>query len=95
MLQENKKSVVAALLDWLVCGEEVSPLMDGFLRAYLMRHELECDSTLADYVLDTLALTDQDWWAWQEAPWEDKLYAVINVISDAQVSMSHCVNVVW
>lgn len=83
--QENKEEVVAALLDWLVCGEEVAPLMKGFLRSYLVRYELDCDGTLARYVLETLATADQDWWSWQEAPWEDKLYAVIHVISDAQV----------
>nr|XP_045608733.1 kinetochore-associated protein 1-like [Procambarus clarkii] len=83
--QENKEAVVAALLDWLVCGEEVSPLMNGFLHSYLIHHELDHDGTLEHYVLDTLASADQDWWAWQEAPWEDKLYAVIDVISDAQV----------
>ncbi|KAG7167662.1 Kinetochore-associated protein 1-like [Homarus americanus] len=82
---ENKEAVVAALLDWLVCGEEVSPLMDDFVRSYLIRHELDYDGTLARYVLDTLASAFQDWWAWQEAPWEDKLYAVINIMSDAQI----------
>lgn len=87
IFQENKEEVVAALLDWLVCGEEVAPLMKGFLRSYLIRYELDCDGTLARYVLETLATADQDWWAWQEAPWEDKLYAVIHVISDAQVSI--------
>ncbi|XP_071532362.1 kinetochore-associated protein 1 [Panulirus ornatus] len=84
-IQDNKESVVAALLDWLVCGEEVSPLMDGFLQSYMVRHELDYNGTLARYVTDTLASADQDWWAWQEAPWEDKLYAIIHVISDAQV----------
>ena len=78
-------AVVAALLDWLVCGEEVAPLMDGFLRSYLIRHGLDSDDTLAHFVRDTLASADQDWWVWQEAQWEDKVYAVINVITDVQV----------
>lgn len=88
--QENKEMVVSALLGWLVCGEEVSPLMDGFLHSYLIRHELDHDGTLAHYVLDTLASAGQDWWAYGEASWEDKLYAVISIISDAQVR-AHCI----
>ncbi|KAK7086198.1 hypothetical protein SK128_002833, partial [Halocaridina rubra] len=82
--QENKAAVVGALLEWLVCGEEVAPLVDGFLRSYFIRYGLDCDETLAGFITDTLASADQDWWVWQEAQWEDKVYAVINVITDVQ-----------
>lgn len=78
--------MVTALLDHLVCGEQVEPLMAGFLSNYMVRHELDTDSTLRQYVLDTLAFTDHSWWAWEVAPWEDKLYAVIQVMSDVEVS---------
>lgn len=83
--QENKEEVVAALLDWLVCGEEVAPILHGFLGEYLLRHGLDQDQTLCKYVMDTLSSSNQDWWAWEEAPWEDKLYAIIKVMSNAQV----------
>lgn len=85
-MQDDKVAVAAALLDCLLCGEDVAPLIQGFLRSFFVRHQLDHDVTLARYVLDTLAASDHDWWAWQEAPWEDKLYAIIDVMSDAEVS---------
>lgn len=84
-MQDDKTAVVAALLDCLLCGEDVAPLIQGFLRNFFVRHQLDHDVTLARYVLDTLAASDHDWWAWQEAPWEDKLYAIIDVMSDAEL----------
>ena len=86
IFQKDKNFVVIALLDWLVSGEEVPALMDGFLRSYMLKHSIDCDTTLALFVKETLAASSKDWWAWQEAPWEDKLYAVIHVISNSNVS---------
>ncbi|XP_063874801.1 kinetochore-associated protein 1-like [Scylla paramamosain] len=83
--QDDKMGAVSALLDCLVCGEEVASLMDGFLRGFFVRHQLDQDLLLSRYILETLASADQDWWAWQEAPWEDKLYAIIDVMSDTQL----------
>ena len=85
LMQDDKVVAVSALLDCLVYGEEVIPLMNGFLRGFFVRHQLDPDPVLCRYVLDTLATADQDWWASQEAPWEDKLYAIIDVMSDAEV----------
>lgn len=86
LVQEDKTAVSAALLDCLLCGEDVAPLIQGFLRSFFVRHQLDHDVSLARYVLDTLAASDHDdWWAWQEALWEDKLYAIIDVMSDAEV----------
>ncbi|KAK3873420.1 hypothetical protein Pcinc_021553 [Petrolisthes cinctipes] len=84
-MQESKDQVVAVLLDHLVCGEQVEPLMDSFLSNYMVRHELDTDSTLKQYVLDTLAFTDHSWWAWEVAPWEDKVYAVLRIMSDIEM----------
>ena len=86
--QRDKSFVVIALLDWLVSGEEVPALMDGFLQNFMLKHSLDCDATLALFVTETLAASSKDWWAWQEAPWEDKLYAVIQVISNSNVSFN-------
>lgn len=84
-VQEDKTAVAAALIDSLLCGEDVNPLMEGFLKGFFVRHQLDYDVTLARYILDTLAASDHDWWAWQEAPWENKLYAIIDVMSDVEV----------
>ncbi|XP_068231319.1 kinetochore-associated protein 1 [Palaemon carinicauda] len=94
--QEDKVAVVASILDWLVSGEEVAPLMDGFLRSYLIRHGLEHDTTLAYFIRETLGSADQDWWVWQEAQWEDKVYAVVNIITDIQLRVEciiECVHI--
>lgn len=85
LVQEDKTAVAAALFDCLLCGEDVSPLIEGFMKGFFVRHQLDYDLTLARYILDTLAASDQDWWAWQEAPWENKLYAIIDVMSDVEV----------
>lgn len=78
--------VVTALLDWLLSGEEVEPFVKGFLGPFLLRHNLQLDEVLERYVAETLAASDFDWWLYDEAPWEDKVYAVIAAISDAQVN---------
>ncbi|XP_066943514.1 kinetochore-associated protein 1 [Macrobrachium rosenbergii] len=94
--QEDKVAVAASILDWLVSGEEVEPLIDGFLRSYFIRHGLEYNTTLAYFVRETLGSADQDWWVWQEAQWEDKVYAVVNIITDIQLRVEcivECVHI--
>ncbi|XP_064111432.1 kinetochore-associated protein 1-like [Macrobrachium nipponense] len=94
--QEDKVAVAASILDWLVSGEEVAPLIDGFLRSYFIRHGLQHDTTLAYFIRETLRSADQDWWVWQEAQWEDKVYAVVNIITDVQLRVEcivECVHI--
>ena len=44
-LQENKEEVVSGLLDWLTEGDEVLPLIQGFLGGYMVRRNT-CGMTL-------------------------------------------------
>uniref|UniRef100_A0A6A7FZQ8 Kinetochore-associated protein 1-like n=1 Tax=Hirondellea gigas TaxID=1518452 RepID=A0A6A7FZQ8_9CRUS len=93
--QEDKGEVVSCLLDWLVCGEEVAPLVEGFIIPVLLKQgQASADDLLAQYVHETLASNSMDWWSWQEAQWEDKLYAVIAVMKDEQARITCIVSCV-
>ena len=75
------------LLDWLLSGSEVAPLVEGFIIPVLLKQRpAPIDSILAKYVEHTLSSDTATWWGWQEAAWEDKLYSIIDAIKDEQVS---------
>ncbi|RXG72544.1 Kinetochore-associated protein 1 [Armadillidium vulgare] len=85
--QEDKSAVIYALLDWLVSGEEVEPLIKDFINPFVRRYELNLNEILESYVFNCLDLSHCSWWMHEEAPWEDKTYAVINVISDPKIKV--------
>ena len=59
----------------------------------LVKAETTADELLSQYVHETLASDDNDWFGYREAPWEDKLHAVTAIIADQDVSGRACVDV--
>ena len=59
--------------------------MENFLKSYFRRHELESNEVLSHYVHEVIESSSDAWWLYEEAPWEDKVYAIIRHITDAQV----------
>ena len=90
-MQSDVSSVIYSLLDWLVCGIDVAPLLDGFIVPVLLKQRpvsVTLDSILQEYVEATLSSDANEWCGWEEAQWEDKLYAVISAIRNEKTKVT-------
>ncbi|CAN7997396.1 unnamed protein product [Ixodes hexagonus] len=74
----NIQEAVFSILDEAVTTTEVNQLLEGFLMNYLKRKELDASVTLSSYVEHVLRYHEVP--VTQEAPWEEKLLAVVTFI---------------
>ncbi|KAF2343514.1 hypothetical protein FHG87_025730, partial [Trinorchestia longiramus] len=87
-MQHEVAQVCSAVLQWLVCGDEVPQLVQHFLLPVLCGGDSAAtDAVLQQYVQHELEQVQQQQWLLgeqHEAHWEDKLHAVARTISDQQ-----------
>ncbi|XP_022234972.1 kinetochore-associated protein 1-like, partial [Limulus polyphemus] len=76
--QEDKVAVVFLILDWVRDVNVMRRLLEHFLCNYMKRNELDEGNTLLSYIQEVLDTSPHTWWYWEEAPWEEKVLAVIN-----------------
>ncbi|XP_076321789.1 kinetochore component rough deal isoform X2 [Tachypleus tridentatus] len=76
--QEDKVAVVFLILDWVRDINMMERLLQLFLCNYMKKNELDEGNTLLSYIQEVLDTSPHTWWYWEEAPWEEKVLAVIN-----------------
>lgn len=64
----------------------IASFVDSFLRQYITDHSLNFDDVLFSYVEKEINAS-QDWWVWEEAPWERRLAIIITFFNDLEVNL--------
>lgn len=91
-MQSDAASVCCSVLQWLVCGEEVSAVVLQFLLPVICEGSRSVmDEVLQQFVVTQLSDVHHQEWSLaseQATLWEDKLHAVSRAVQDEQVSAS-------
>nr|CAD7397312.1 unnamed protein product [Timema cristinae] len=80
-MQEDKKQVICYLLD-KVNPSDIHRLMASFLCPFMLKHRLESDQVLMEYIIGVTSRVD--WWLeYKEAQWEKNMATIIHHIHNS------------